>query len=179
MQAAPLASYPIPIEIHATTEVMTQLNINSVHDHHFLGLRDRLRDHSGSTSYPLLVCSSYPSVFPNGRLSDEITKLATTFGLSRETVKEMQVDQINHCFCDEDTKSIIRKTLFEAMQQLNDQVAAASESVPTRRKARMKARAAKASMSTMNPMMCVVIVVRARMLTLMTCSPTAFCVGAG
>jgi hypothetical protein len=171
---------------------MTQLNINSVHDHHFLALRDRLRDHSGSASYPLLVCSSYPSVFPNARLSDEIAKLATTFDLSRETVKAMQVDQINHCFCDETTKARIRMTLLEAMQQLNDQVATASESVPMRRKARMKARAAKASMPTMNPMMCVVIVracvcarvcvcmracacacVRAR-LTLMTCSPILY-----
>lgn len=152
--AAPLASFPIPIEIHATAEVMTQLNINSIHDHHFVALRSTLRNQSGN-AYPLVICSSYPSIFPNSRLSDEITKLASTFGLSRAEMQEIQINQIAHCFCDEETRSKIRAKYFDMVQRSDSSTAASTSDGRTRRASRIRTRAAKSFSSTMKPMRCV------------------------
>jgi adenosine deaminase len=105
--AEPLAAFPVPVEIHATSDVMTQLSASSVPDHHFSLLRERLTALNSSATqahYPMLICSSYPSVFPDARLSDEIAKLGAAFKLSRSAMMKIQTEQLDHLFCSEEMK---------------------------------------------------------------------------
>lgn len=125
----PLQQFPVPIEILATVDLMTNA-VNEIEDHHFgelLQLRaPRVELLNGSIEgYPLLISSSHPAVFPDARLSDEIGMLATKFKVPRSRITEMQRHSIYHAFCDEDTKYQVRKVFNDMLQKMtNDQAVA-------------------------------------------------------
>ena len=136
--AEPLQKFPIPIQISATQNIMTNA-VNELEDHHFGELRT-LR------SFPILVSSSHPAVFPDARLSDEVSKLAAAFKVTRADMTQMQKDSIQHLFCDDPTRRKVRQRFDKALRKMNDE----QETVKLKPRAisdglRSKARAARRS----------------------------------
>ena len=125
--------------------------VNEIEDHHFAGLL-QLRapgppgGGGSTTSYPLLISSSHPAVFPDARLSGEIGMLAAKFSVPRSRIAEMQRNSINHTFCDDDVKQRIREVFDDMLQKMSNEQAIAK----TKPRRGVVARARRSSVVMMN-----------------------------
>jgi adenosine deaminase len=70
--------------------------------------------------HPLCISTDDPGVFRTS-LTQELLLVAKTFHIAKERLAQRVVDGMQYAFCDNDTKSRIRKHMREQLNQLNGQ----------------------------------------------------------
>ena len=116
-----LSSTQIPVEACPTSNVMTLELATSFHGHLVEGLRAHPQmEHWLSTDYPFSVSTDDSGVF-NTNPSKELLLLSMAWNLSPADLKHIVVRSIDHAFCDENMKALLRETMipyFEPVRNL-------------------------------------------------------------
>ena len=107
-----LSSSQIPVEACPTSNVMTLELATSFHGHLVEGLKLHPQmEHWLSTDYPFSISTDDSGVF-NTNPSKELLLLALAWNLSPATLKRIVVRSIDHAFCDEKTKALLREAML-------------------------------------------------------------------
>ena len=91
----------IPVEICLTSNLVTQF-VTDLKDHHLIRLYRE--------GHPVVICTDDPGVFST-TLSREVLLAVEILGLSAKGVYDLMAAAIDYCFCDAETKAIVRKAL--------------------------------------------------------------------
>uniref|UniRef100_A0A0B7APX1 Adenosine deaminase domain-containing protein n=2 Tax=Arion vulgaris TaxID=1028688 RepID=A0A0B7APX1_9EUPU len=89
----------IPIEVCLTSNLRTK-TVENLKLHHFKYWQDK--------NHPVILCTDGKGAY-NTSLSQEYTKAASTFNLSKQSLKEYVISTIDHIFASESTKNTLRE----------------------------------------------------------------------
>jgi adenosine deaminase len=107
-----LAASQVPVECCPTSNVMTLELATSCHGYLVEGLRSHPQlEYWLSSNYPFSVSTDDSGAF-NTNPSKELLLLAMAWSLTPEKVEQIILQSIDHAFCDEATKSLLRERMI-------------------------------------------------------------------
>ncbi|KAI2497067.1 Adenosine/AMP deaminase [Fragilaria crotonensis] len=113
-----LSSSKIPVETCPTSNVMTLELATSFHGHLVEGLKAHPQmEHWLSTDYPFSVSTDDSGVF-NTNPSKELLLLSLAWNLSPGKLTHIVMRSIEHAFCDENLKALLRKSMLPYFELL-------------------------------------------------------------
>ena len=98
---ASMKTFKIPVEICLTSNLISQ-TVTDLKEHHLIRLYRE--------GHPVVICTDDPGVFST-TLSREVLLAVEILGLSEKGVYDLMAAEVDYCFCDAETKVILREAL--------------------------------------------------------------------
>jgi adenosine deaminase len=114
-----LESHPIPVEVCPTSNVMTLELATSFQGNLVEGLRRHPQlEYWLKKGYPISISTDDPGVFHTDPTKEWIL-LVVTFNMNVAQIKRIILESLDHAFCDNSLKKVIRESIMSYFKQID------------------------------------------------------------